>query len=360
MGRSPYWVLAASLALVACEPANPPQESPEPGAITAKVEPAPSPQPVGFDFEIDEQFAQEALALGPEELMRLRDVAIADGGSDLRTYLMILWVRGDVAATRAMREPLLALGDGESFALYAELMLDLALGEPHLLYELAADAHAAGFVETLTMLAELAQHDVFAVDPYDRVRVGELLRSMDPGTSFRAALVLARLHTDGAPELRIEAVSARATELFEADALAGTAEQTLEIAAAFQAGEHAPKDVRRAQQLFALAGDKGAAGGHNDSAWLATTCAGFTQSEHAQALAQVEQDIAEHGAAAINVDTLAAVYARLGRYDEAVAAQVRATRMLEQEDPDNAERRAGFDARLALFRSGRPYDGPDC
>lgn len=363
MGRPSLSLLVIALALVACETAKPPQESPEAVPIVAQAKPARSPAPAptfAIDWEHGDDFERDALALDPEEVARLGDAALAGDDDDVHKYLFVLWARGDVAETRALRGSLLARGDDETFGMFAELMLDLAAGEPHLLYQLAEDAHAAGFPMTLRMLGEYAQHDAFAVDAYDRQRIGEMLVSMEPDGSFRSAAVLARLHLEGVPELGIPANPERAAALFEAAAIAGTPNETYEIAGELQDGENAPRDLRRAQQLFALAGDKGHAVGHNDSAWLMTTCSGFTSSEHAQALVQIEQNLAEHGRSAMTVDTLAAVYARLGRYDDAVAAQTSAMRLLEQEDPDNDERRAEFEARLMLYRNGSPYDTPDC
>lgn len=355
MGRSTGWLLCASLALCACEPVEPPQESPEAAVSATKASPLLS----YWDEDGHETFWHEALSLDAAGLARDREAALVGDHRRFERHLHVLFIRGDADATRALWQPVIERGNEELFGLFANVMLELATGEPQLLYRLAADAHAAGFSKALLHLAHLAGADQFAVDDFDRMRIGELVQSLDASPTFESALGLAELYTTGMPELGIAADPKKAIELYESAANAGDGEQAMIIARAFRNGHTVPRDVRRAHALYAHAGDKGAAYGHNDAAWIATTCPGFTAQEHRRALSLVEQNIAEHGEDSANIDTLAAVYARLGQYEQAVAAQIYATTLLQSTD-GNTDRRAEFDARLALYQQRRAYDTPDC
>src|SRR5690606_590451 len=139
-------------------------------------------------------------------------------------YLIALWVRGDAAALKEFRQQALSLGD-ESFLLYVELVMEIAGGEPGLLYGLAADAHAAGHVRSLVTLAHFASEGFGETDAYDRQRIGELLQTINPSGSYNSSFVLAHVYLAGQSELGIDADPERAVSLLEDAAMHGTAEQ---------------------------------------------------------------------------------------------------------------------------------------
>ncbi len=95
--------------------------------------------------------------------------------------------------------------------------------------------------------------------------------------------------------------------------------------------------------------------GYNNLAWLLATCPDDALRNGKKALALAEKAcILGKYHSANDVDTLAAAYAELGRFADAVRWQERALRLLPATPP---ERRADYENRLALYKQGKPYRG---
>lgn len=102
----------------------------------------------------------------------------------------------------------------------------------------------------------------------------------------------------------------------------------------------------------ALYYQKDFAAAYNQVAWILATCPEERLRDGALALEMVEKALALQSDVEF-YDTLAAAYAELGRFEEAVEAQQRAVSMLKAgDDPQLLE--TGLQ-RLAHYRSGRPW-----
>ena len=112
------------------------------------------------------------------------------------------------------------------------------------------------------------------------------------------------------------------------------------IAALRRANELAPDDLRTA----------------NDLAWYWATTPGLSADERASALLLAHQVAAALGQEPRVLDTLGAALAANGRFGDAVQALEHAVALAEQQGAAELVERYG--ARLALYRSGKPYIAP--
>jgi len=92
---------------------------------------------------------------------------------------------------------------------------------------------------------------------------------------------------------------------------------------------------------------------HNNLAWLLCTVpdAQYRNGRRAVKLAKDAVRLSKRKEHFI-VDTLAAAYAEVGRFTDAVKVQKEALEMLP---PDDSKNRVDYKARLELYKSGRPY-----
>jgi tetratricopeptide (TPR) repeat protein len=101
----------------------------------------------------------------------------------------------------------------------------------------------------------------------------------------------------------------------------------------------------------AIATDPNLAGAHNNLAWLLATCPsddirnGEKALAHASAACKLTKTSSPE-----NLDTLAAAYAEMGDFDNAVSAQKAAFELME-----DANEKKAFGLRLELYKSRKPY-----
>jgi len=96
----------------------------------------------------------------------------------------------------------------------------------------------------------------------------------------------------------------------------------------------------------------------NNLAWMLSISAESSTEERAEAVALAREAVAYLGEDHYNaLNTLAAAYASVGRYQEAGEVAERAVALASERDP---ERAAEIASRLVLYRAGRPYrvEGP--
>jgi tetratricopeptide (TPR) repeat protein len=90
---------------------------------------------------------------------------------------------------------------------------------------------------------------------------------------------------------------------------------------------------------------------YNDRAWLRATCADAKYRDGKQAVASATRACELTGWKELGVlDTLAAAYAESGDFDAAIRWQTKAIAMVR-----DGEDKSGFEARLKLYRSRKPY-----
>ena len=89
----------------------------------------------------------------------------------------------------------------------------------------------------------------------------------------------------------------------------------------------------------------------NELAWLLATCPDETIRDGVEAVRLAESYLEEHGDYADVIDTLAAAYAEVRRFEDAVVTQQKALSMLKKDDPDFAE----LQAHLESYRNHKPW-----
>jgi TPR repeat protein len=100
-----------------------------------------------------------------------------------------------------------------------------------------------------------------------------------------------------------------------------------------------------------LAAATGSAQAYNDYAWLLATSKSPTLRNGTLALDQASKAVEQNDAASY-LDTLAAAYAELGNFEEAVAVQQRA---LERVSPEEEPLKDEFERRLAQYQRNQPW-----
>ena len=91
-------------------------------------------------------------------------------------------------------------------------------------------------------------------------------------------------------------------------------------------------------------------------AWILSTCAHLEFRDGNRALKWVQKVIAAHGEGNPgDVDSLAAAYAELGKFNKAVNIQIKAISLLD--DDESPIRRENFNARLELYKKEQTWSG---
>ena len=120
----------------------------------------------------------------------------------------------------------------------------------------------------------------------------------------------------------------------------------------YNKGQGVPQDYAEALKWYRLAAGQGHAHAPNNIAWILATApdARVRNGEEALRLARLA---VESGAEGVTIDTLAAAYAEVGLFDEAIAEQKRAIDMARAAGDLDAV--ADRESRLELYRNRQPY-----
>lgn len=122
----------------------------------------------------------------------------------------------------------------------------------------------------------------------------------------------------------------------------------------YMTGDGVEKDYYEALRWFEKGTSQGAVACENCLAWLLATCPNDKIRDGKRAVDIAEQVVARSPSAA-NVDTLAAAYAEVGRFDRAIATQQEALRMLNNADVARVQ---DYGRRLDSYRSNIPWRRP--
>jgi tetratricopeptide (TPR) repeat protein len=282
-------------------------------------------------------------------------IAIAPGLREAHGELGNLYAgtgRLDEAVAAYRRE--LAL-DPQSFLAHANLGLALARQErdaeatPHL--ERAIELYREGAVPEWVMSSEQVSSAYVALGDF-RARAGDLDAAIE---DYRRALELD--DTRGRVSGNLGLALARAGRFEEAQPLIENAlavhRRSPELQAAMAivfAGLGRPADAIRHYQnaLVLRPGWRHAA---NDLAWILATTPDPALRDPEQAVRVAESVLTEPETRPQILDTLAAAYAAVGRYEDAARTAARAIERARR-DPELA---AAIEARRALYLAGRPY-----
>ncbi len=122
----------------------------------------------------------------------------------------------------------------------------------------------------------------------------------------------------------------------------------------YSKGEGVPKSLNEAADWFRKCGDQTNAFVLNAAAWFLATCPDAGLRDGAAAVGLAERAVAATDRKEPNyLDTLAAAYAEVGQFEEAVALQKEAVSRTTQ------VRKDAFASRLKLYEAGRPYHEED-
>ena len=127
----------------------------------------------------------------------------------------------------------------------------------------------------------------------------------------------------------------------------------LQLGLAFAAEASGRRDLAARQYRAVLRLRPGFAPAANNLAWLLATSPEASLRDGPEAV-RLAEDLVAHADAPdpAHLDTLAAAYAAAGRYEEAERVAARAVALARAEDDELAR---DLDARLSLYRAGRPY-----
>jgi TPR repeat protein len=111
------------------------------------------------------------------------------------------------------------------------------------------------------------------------------------------------------------------------------------------------RDHAKALKWLQKAVEQGYAPARNDLAWLLATCPDANIRDGARAVVLAEQAVDESPDAA-KLDTLAAAYAEVGRFEDAIATQRRVISMFDHSDPAVGE---AMTSHMNAYLAGRPW-----
>jgi TPR repeat protein len=239
-------------------------------------------------------------------------------------------------------------------------------------------AEAGGSRDAIVALAYMHQNGEFG--EADPVRAAELFAEAAEEGSSNASVSLAHLYLTG---IGVDADPARAKSLFESAADAGNPAAFLGLAHLYESGLGASEDLDMAIEFYeqAAAADlvpaqlrlaylnlardnvsdalnwlaRAAAldrmEAHNDYAWILATTPEDTLRNGELALIHAEKAVGMKASASY-LDTLAAAYAELGRFEEAISTQQDAIAAVDAEDD---ELRAELQRHLEAYKAGEPW-----
>jgi TPR repeat protein len=250
--------------------------------------------------------------------------------------------------------------------------------EPEIARSWYKKAEAAGSREALVALAYM--HQKGELGEADAIRAAELFAQAAQAGSSSAKVSLAHQYLTGTG---VTANIATARALFEEAAAADNPAAYLSLGHLYEAGVGVPESLetakgwyRKAAELdvvpaqmrlvyLSLAEDDVAGAlpwlaraaaldtmtAHNDYAWLLATTPEDELRNGELALVHAEQAVALEASPAY-LDTLAAAFAELGRFPEAIEAQQRA---MSDADPEDAELIAELEEHLGFYQQGKPW-----
>ena len=138
-----------------------------------------------------------------------------------------------------------------------------------------------------------------------------------------------------------------ASQHYHEAAIQGNANAQNALGYLYRRGSGVPQDFVEAVRWYRLAADQGILQAANRLAWLLATCPVTEVCNGAQALSFARIAV-EQSRSATNLDSMAAAYARLGDFDNAIA-------MIEEILASTDTRKSRYRNRLDLYRQGRPY-----
>lgn len=288
--------------------------------------------------------AAAAAAAAEQDIAKLRDRA-ADGEVRAQTLLGIAYYRGDGVEAdygEALRWLEVASQAGDALATVFLGLRAREEGRPEEALPLLAAAAARGQPRALTELGDLLLRGegTAADDARAREAFAAAAAQGEPEAMLRLAEMMLCCDGDGA--------RAAGRRLMRRAAALGLAQARIRHAELLLA-ESGPDAV--AEAVFFL---RASAEAVNALAWRLATSPEPAQRDGARARRLMETLLSSAPAPDPRyLDTLAAAWAELGRYEDAAAAQQRAVTALPPETAP--EVRAGFESRLALFRRGLPY-----
>ena len=242
-------------------------------------------------------------------------------------------------------------------------------------YELA---QSSGSRDAVVALAYMHQNGEFG--EADPARAAELFAAAAEEGSSSASVSLAHLYLTG---IGVEADPARAKTLFESAAEAGNPAAFLGLGHIYEVGVGATEDLATAVSWYerAAAADLvpaqlrlayinlsednvsgaldwlgraaslGRMEAHNDYAWVLATTEEDALRNGELALIHAEKAV-EMKASASYLDTLAAAYAELGRFEEAITTQQSA---IDAADPEDTALLEELERHMTAYREARPW-----
>lgn len=211
-----------------------------------------------------------------------------------------------------------------------------------------------GEIEAAETLAVLhIEHGMTNDDAAAIQRGMQWMESAAGAGSVNAKRTLAHLYADAEPEL---GVGDRARGLYWAQDYGASvpANEQVYVAQGVIRGRGYVQDFNTGIDMMIQSGQRGEPGSLNDAAWILATCQGETPARLSEATALMEEEFSRYGRTSGSVDTLAAVYARMGDYQRAIAAQLDAIRLLEEEGVTTGDPRyAAFHERLNIYNAGK-------
>ena len=130
----------------------------------------------------------------------------------------------------------------------------------------------------------------------------------------------------------------------------GLQKAQIRLARIHLSGQGVPRDYKEAIYWFRKAADSGDLFSQNALAWALSTSPDETIRDGKEAVKYAKMALAQKDLPAI-LDTLAAAYAEMGRFDAAIRTQKKALAQLRQGSPH----RSGFEDRLESFKRKQPW-----
>tara|TARA_R110002072_G_scaffold3830_4_gene27290 strand:+ start:41973 stop:43001 length:1029 start_codon:yes stop_codon:yes gene_type:complete len=134
---------------------------------------------------------------------------------------------------------------------------------------------------------------------------------------------------------------------YQIAAIQGHGEAQNALGYLYRRGVGVEQDYVRAATWYQLAADQGVPGAMNRLAWLLAACPVEKVCNGEAAIVLAKQAI-DNGATPERFDSLAAAYARVGQFDEAIEVMNKVLAML----PQDSKKRAAYETRLEQYRQG--------
>lgn len=212
--------------------------------------------------------------------------------------------------------------------------------DENLAFELYSSALLQGYNLALTPLGEIHLDEESGF--YDPDLAVDFLRKSAEYADATALYYLAEMYENG---VHLARDSAAALAHYERAAVAGHPEAQNWLGYRYRSGRGVTQDYTLAVQWYELAAEQGHAQATNRLAWLLATCPRALICDGERALTLVS-DLYEVDDSASVLDTLAAAYARVGDFENAVATQEKTLEIRSN---------AGYSARLRQYRAGNPH-----